>query len=228
MDIDELLFLTDSDTVKYTKELTPEETLKAIFYAKKYKKRHLHLVFNVDDGKEDEIIKFGSYQGEQLEFKVLQTINNYSLMVCTKIVKIMQYGDELGTRWENSKVRTWLNGEFFEKAFSDEEKTKIVTRVTAPKFEIGYKPKNMLEDKVFLMGKADTLNLITTASERIRPYMDYIYDTLMIRDANGSWLIDDFSAPKRAPAIGSAGYIVDRKSTDYLGVVPVIIIKRDK
>ena len=75
-------------------------------------------------------IKFGSYpqassnQKQHIEWQVLSKDNN-------KILVISRYGleakcfDGSSNKWANSEIRKWLNGDFYNKAFTDQEKKSI-------------------------------------------------------------------------------------------------------
>lgn len=85
--------------------------------------------------------------------------------------------------WESSTVRAFLNGEFFEAAFSDRQRT-LVQRVTADNRTTGYsvdapyqQGQNDTDDKVFLLSCTEAQNkdygYSSKGASRIRSYTDY-------------------------------------------------------
>ena len=71
-----------------------------------------------------DIIQFGFYGGEPLEFEVKDIFDNTALLVSKNIIEVKDFETESPDYYE-SKLRQWLNNEFFNIAFNDEEKEKI-------------------------------------------------------------------------------------------------------
>jgi tetratricopeptide (TPR) repeat protein len=78
-------------------------------------------------------IIFGSFQGEPLQWQVLAEEGDRALIITKDCVAVSQYKTAAwdawksleGTTWENSSLRTWLNGSFFDEVFSITEKALI-------------------------------------------------------------------------------------------------------
>ena len=75
-----------------------------------------------DDGnsvfvQKGEHIKFGSYQGEKIEWRVLDVIGEKVLLLSEYGLDVKPYNDNLssGITWESCTLRRWLNDEFYEK-----------------------------------------------------------------------------------------------------------------
>ena len=91
---------------------------------------------NVADAKPGDIVIFGSYEQdndesngtEDIEWLVLDNTDGKLLVISKDILNYMRYS-ETTTVWEYSDLRTWLNGEFYDLAFSDDEKSSIVLYV---------------------------------------------------------------------------------------------------
>ena len=77
-------------------------------------------------------ITFGSYKGEEIEWIVLESGDNGRLLLSKYAIDYRPYecSDEFMKSWETAVLRTWLNEEFFEEAFSEEEKSKILWNET--------------------------------------------------------------------------------------------------
>lgn len=76
------------------------------------------------------------------------------LLLSEKGLDCKRYHDEYsGAVWENCSLRAWLNETFYETAFSEEEKQRILlTDVTAdPNPEHKTDPGNDTKDHVFLL-----------------------------------------------------------------------------
>ncbi len=103
----------------------------------------------------DSII-FGQYQDHPIEWIVLDSQGSRMLLLSKRAVETLPYHstDEPVT-WENCSLRSWLNGEFLEKAFSSEEISSVLTTVLD---NSGVNPEYhytvgsaATEDKVFLL-----------------------------------------------------------------------------
>lgn len=87
--------------------------------------------------KRNDIVYFGSYNGQMLQWTVLQTNNTGSMMICNTSVGSMQYNDKGGSavtddplyhanEWPNCSLRKWLNDDFLKAAFSEREQKVLV------------------------------------------------------------------------------------------------------
>ena len=83
---------------------------------------------------EGDIIKFGKYEQdgddtngkEDIEWRVLSQEDGKTLVISEYILDSQQYDDStVGTTWENSQLRNWLNNDFLNGAFSAYERTHI-------------------------------------------------------------------------------------------------------
>ena len=110
-----------------------------------------------------DVIVFGSYEQdgdtsngkEPLEWLVLERNGDSLLIITLYAVESGVFNTERDYKtWETSTVRAWLNGEFFNTAFTADEKTSVkTTTVTAePNPEYPNLPAGGdTEDKVFLL-----------------------------------------------------------------------------
>lgn len=83
---------------------------------------------------------------------------NKALITTKYCIDCKVYKDAYGAvTWETSDVRSWLNGRFIEKTFSEEEKALILdTNVVTPKnVKYGTDGGNTTVDKVFLLSDAE-------------------------------------------------------------------------
>ena len=90
--------------------------------------------------------------------------------------------------WEDSTLRTWLNEDFMDRAFTEEEQELIVKSTVENTGHDG-EPCDSTEDYVFLLSEEEVLRYFESADRRKcakTPYVDrYAYEELwMTRDTN--------------------------------------------
>ena len=109
-----------------------------------------------------EIITFGSYEqdndasngAEDIEWLVLARENDRVLVISRYVLDCRQYHNgNSSVTWDVCSMREWLNGEFLNAAFSEEEQARIpVVKVSAdknPKHRTD--PGKATEDRIFLL-----------------------------------------------------------------------------
>ena len=81
------------------------------------------------NAKVGDYVKFGNYpqtsngQNQPIEWQVLSIENNKMLVISRYGLDAKRFDDS--NNWANSEVRQWLNGEFYNKVFSEQEKKSI-------------------------------------------------------------------------------------------------------
>lgn len=110
-------------------------------------------------------VTLGSYpqakyteEGAPIEWTVLDVQDGKALLISDKILESVRFNEKYqDTCWACSILRGWMNGEFFEKAFTDAEKAEILTTkvVTPDNEERGTKGGEDTEDKVFALSKEE-------------------------------------------------------------------------
>lgn len=106
------------------------------------------------------VVKYGAYEQdndltngkEKIEWVVLDK-NEESILVTSKYALDCQpYNTELvSVSWENCTLRSWLNNEFVNEAFSDEEKVAI---------------SNEFTDQIFLLSEAEAREYFRSSDKR--------------------------------------------------------------
>lgn len=77
--------------------------------------------------KNGDIIRIGKYGGQPVEWMVLDVDNNKVLLISKKILDIKPYNlNNSGVTWESCSLRRYLNTDFLETVFSNDEKSHIV------------------------------------------------------------------------------------------------------
>ena len=84
---------------------------------------------------------------EPVEWLVVEKFSDRAVCVISKYVldaKAFCDGKDMADSWSGSTLRSWLNGEFYEKAFSDAEKRRILDA------EVHDAGRTLVRDKVFI------------------------------------------------------------------------------
>lgn len=109
-------------------------------------------------------VAFGSYPQssntpEPIMWRVLDIINGKALMISESLLDCKQYNERFeSVTWETCTLRRWLNGEFMNRAFSNEERSRLSrVKILNPDNPI-YETKggNPTEDYVFCLSIGET------------------------------------------------------------------------
>jgi len=104
---------------------------------------------------------FGSFNGQPIVWRVLtvDVLNSKALLITKDCLdKIPFHGEETeNLTWETSDLRAWLGGEFYDTAFTDEQKGKILEVVNPAdtNSESGIQGGNDTTDKVFVLSESE-------------------------------------------------------------------------
>lgn len=70
---------------------------------------------------------FGTYDGKPIDWIILGNNGDTYLLISKYILDARPYdSSHQELKWENSELRQWLNEDFYDQAFNDEEKARIV------------------------------------------------------------------------------------------------------
>lgn len=107
------------------------------------------------------IIEFGTWNGKPIEWLVLKE-EGFATLVISKdtIGKYHFDGDSSNSSWAHSWLRTFLNNDFYEKAFTAEEKKEVVN---AKLTDVGN-----AKDNVFLLSENEVRTLLTLENDDYR------------------------------------------------------------
>ena len=123
--------------------------------------------YDLSAAKPGDTIEFGSYEQndmmndgkEAIEWTVLGRTGDTLLLISKYVLDVLPYNKKnTSTGWENSSLRKWLNGYFYDTAFTDAEKALIVpTELKNPanSFYDLSEPGNDTVDNVFLLSMDD-------------------------------------------------------------------------
>ncbi len=112
-----------------------------------------------------------NYSGgkNMLDWRVLDVRGDRALLIYPYGLDGYPYDQEGGAAtWETSSIREWLNGEFYDTAFRDEEKRHILSTevINTDNPENGNDAGNDTQDKVFLLSYNEVLKYYPEAEDR--------------------------------------------------------------
>lgn len=123
----------------------------------------------LEDDSVAEIIKFGEYQNEKIEWRILAKENNKLLVISKYALDRQPYHTtRTDITWESCSLRSWLNNEFLNEAFSETEQSMIAitTIKNAKNLEYGTPGGANTHDKVFILSIAEVEKYFSSDSYR--------------------------------------------------------------
>lgn len=137
-----------------------------------------------------EVITFGSYEqdndltngAEPIRWRVLAQESDRMLLITEDVLDYIRYDDESSARWDTSTLRQWLNGEFYEGAFSAEEREKILTTTITeePNPITGLSAGSEdTKDNVFALSVQEAAAYFQDEIDRLALPSDYARETLI-------------------------------------------------
>lgn len=118
-------------------------------------------------------IKFGEYQGEKLNWIVMEKQEDKALLFNANVIDCKCYNEYeyCECTWETSSLRNWLNDDFYNTAFSNEEKNKILlTNVNNNDdidFDASIKSGNNTDDYIFCLSRQENWNYFGQDTELV-------------------------------------------------------------
>ena len=143
---------------------------------------------------EGDILTFGSYGEGPISWIIIDIDGDNVMLLSEYIIENKMFNEELtDTSWEECTSRAWLNGEFVDSAFTDEEKSLILdTNVpNTPNPEFDTQSGNATVDKVFLLS-ADEFEELVPEEYRASLVTDYAWKQNVARsnpDGFGEWFL---------------------------------------
>ena len=181
------------------------------------------------------IVSFGRYKGMPLRWKCCSETQGKVILINENIVDSMPYNNNfVECNWANSSIRSFLNNDFYEVAFSDEEKKMIICVITHtednPKY--GTPGGEDVSDRVFLLSINEVNYYLKTDKEREKKPTDYAKRNGAYcnrKNKNGYWWLRNTGYHSTgACGVDDYGY-VSRSGNGVIdnsnGIVPAIWIK---
>ena len=182
------------------------------------------LINTLRTGNIGDTIKFGTYEQdnntsngkEKIEWQIIAKDEDKVLVISKYALDAISYGNN--ATWEKCSLRNWLNNEFYNEAFSDEEHGMIAKeKVPAGKNpEYDTDPGNDTTDKVFLLSINEVNKYFSSDEARKCVPTEYAIE-------KGAWTSDDYKVDGKATCwwwVRSPGdYSTHAASVSSVGVV---------
>lgn len=190
---------------------------------------------DLSDARKGDIVLFGSYEQndeddgtEPIKWKVIDRDGDQLLLFSVYTLDYQRYHcTQAGTTWADSDIREWLNEDFFEDAFSEEEQEKIIPVTNSN--EDDYKTGEDTDDLVFLLSVSEIKLTGSARSMRAEPTA-YAANKGAAHNREGYgwyWLRSIVTKTKAAYVPGVGGYEVEGYSITYGGGIrPAIWVDR--
>ena len=161
-------------------------------------------------------ISLGNYKNSEIEWLVLDKQEDKMLIISKYALDTVPYNEDYeSVTWETCTLRKWLNNDFYNSAFNEEEKTKIksstVTADANPEYNTD--PGNDTTDKVFLLSINEVKKYFSSDEARKCVPTDYAI-------AQGAWTSDSYKVDGKATCwwwLRSPGYGSDLAAVVIFG-----------
>ena len=169
--------------------------------------------FLLKNSKVGDIVYFGAYEQdnntsngkENIKWRVLAKEKNRILVISDKALDCQTYNSSItSVTWETCTLRKWLNNDFINAAFSDDEKAMIPTVTVSadknPQYDTD--PENATKDKVFLLSIVEAEKYFTSDEARKCVPTEYAI-------SNGAYTSDSYTKGGKATCwwwLRSSGY----------------------
>lgn len=136
-----------------------------------------YMTYEIKNAKIGDLVYFGAYEqdnnpsnGEEyIEWTVIDKKGDEVLLISKYSLDCKKYNNSnTNVTWESCSLRSWLNNEFYNSAFSLAERSKIKTTLVSADKNSGYStnPGNATNDKVFLLSIIEAEKYFKTDEER--------------------------------------------------------------
>ena len=143
-------------------------------------------------------IRFGAYEQdgdrsngkEDIEWIVLEKIGSRVLVLSKYCLNVRPYDEEGDALWENCSLRRWLNEEFLEEAFGEEERAQIcyTNLVDYPAVhEDGTDPINDTDDQIFLLSQEEVYEYFYPVEESRTSPTEHAKKQGAVFEGNADW-----------------------------------------
>lgn len=168
-----------------------------------------------------------------VEWTVLENRNGYALLISKYAVDCLPYHDSWADMtWEKCSLRSWLNIDFLEKAFSPEERKGIVSSTVVNRDNSGNPGGAVTNDQVFILDIDELEKYFDSDEDRRAGATDYAQSQGAFvdqkRDACWYWVRNPGDSPRYAVYVNCLGDILERGSLVFgntFGVRPAIRVR---
>ena len=186
-------------------------------------------------------ITFGSYPQksdvkEPIEWLVLQEKDGQMLLLSRYcLASLPWHNQKTAVTWDVCDLRSWLNGEFIQSAFSEQEQSAIVVTKLDNRDQLGNgTPVGAdTEDRVFLLSSIDALALLYGEGYRVKPTPYAVSQGVYVNPIGDCawWLRSPGKIPTSPSYFNSHGDIGTRNhevQETIIGVRPALWVNKGK
>jgi len=159
------------------------------------------------------MMTLGRYASEPVLWQIVEENGKTATLLCARGLEVKPYnGSPECVTWESSTLREWLNGEFLNSAFTEEERARLVkTRICAERNE-AYSTEfgNDTEDTVWIPGIREAERWFGSDAERACRPTDHAREGGAYTNEAGTgwwWLRTVGCDPYEAANVGSDGSV---------------------
>ena len=158
---------------------------------------------------------------ESIKWDVLDVQSDRVLLIAHDLMEYVRYNQtRTSVTWESSHLRKWMNNDFYNAAFSADEKNKILTvQLSNSDSSNGTDGGKDTYDKVFSLSVEEAKKYYSTNSQRIAYYTDYVENYKYYGETNAGrewwWLRSPGATSKHAALVDIDGKIIDNYG-DYV------------
>ncbi|MCQ2527637.1 MAG: DUF6273 domain-containing protein, partial [Saccharofermentans sp.] len=111
------------------------------------------------------LFKYGSYKDLPLVWIILENNDGKIFAITNNVIEQREYNSSYtDCTWETCNLRMWLNNNFYDTAFTEEEQARIIST------DVSAESGNSTQDKIYIMSVAEAEKYFTSDDDRIGRY----------------------------------------------------------
>lgn len=180
-----------------------------------------------------ETVTFGTYQGQPIEWYVLDQDQGGALLLSVHALDSRPFS-ETPAQWDHSSLRSWMNGDFYQEAFTPAEQADILSSSLDNGDDLNYGTEagENTEDNVFLLSAAEAKKYLAGDKTTTSPtYYAVSQGAYTNEDGNCAWWLRSPGMTEEGPAYyssqGEIGSRAHKASETIIGVRPAIRVSAD-
>lgn len=157
-------------------------------------------LMKMEQAKEGEIVEFG--KNRKIKWRILKKNDNKMLLISENIICLKPYNENsTSTAWEDSSLREWLNNEYFDEMFWEEEQKHISVSNIVNSYKSKYHSSggNDTKDKIFLLSFEEAKKYFTSNQDRTAKNINDISEWW--------WLRSPSDGESKILVVNNVGYI---------------------
>lgn len=180
-----------------------------------------------------ETVSFGNYQNQKIQWYVLHKEDGKALLLSVQALDSKPFSEEPAT-WDQSSIRTWLNDDFYKKAFSSSERQNIILSKLTNGDDLSYGTKAGpdTEDRIFLLSASEAAKYLSK-EETVTSPTDYASSQGAYTNDGGdcAWWLRSPGMNDEGPAYyssqGDIGTRAHQSSENIIGIRPAMWVNAD-